>query len=136
MNVNTKNAALVCELRQNMAENIYTTPWNPKAQARFNFLIEELGRRGFPDSRIDEVIEQGRLDALKVSTDEQLLNEVEVSLYVFTAGGESSRETFARIQVIDELSSRGVSDERISAAAEKGREAGRQQIEDWSENKS
>ena len=119
-----------------MAENIYTTPWNPKAQARFNFLIEELGRRGFPDSRIDEVIEQGRLDALKVSTDEQLLNEVEVSLYVFTAGGESSRETFARIQVIDELSSRGVSDERISAAAEKGREAGRQQIEDWSENKS
>lgn len=120
----TTIAAMLWELRQNIAENKYNVPWDEVAHARAKFLIDELVRRGRPDSQIDELIDQANLDAIKVSTDEQLLGEVEASCCFARYGGASMRDLNFRQLVVDELVLRGVAKERIYAAAETGAQEG------------
>lgn len=119
-------ASLLCELRENIAANKYALPWDPGAQARAAFVIDELARRGRPDDQIDALIEQGNLDALKRASDEQLLNEVRIASSFFVFAGVSLRDICNRERIIDELLLRGCSVDDISAALHKGNEEGKQ----------
>lgn len=124
MNNQVTVAALLCELRQNIAENKYAVPWDASAKARAEFLIQELARRGHPDSQVDLLIEQANLDAIHISTNQQLLNEIHVSSGFARFGGVSMRDLHVHQLIVDELVRRGVSKERISIAAETGEQDG------------
>jgi len=123
-------ASLFCELRDNIAENKYVLPWDPAAQTRAAFLIDELARRGRPDCQIDDLIEQANLDAIKRATDEQLLQEVRLASGFFVFAGVSLRDVCNLERIIDELLLRGRSVEEISAAVHKGNEEGKEIAEE------
>ena len=126
MNELPSTASLVCELRSNIAENKYAVPWNQVAKTRADCIINELVRRGRPNWQINGTIEHANMDAIKISSDEQLLDEVWAACCFAQYGGPSLRELYSGQLIIDELLLRGVTEESIARAVNTGTHDGQE----------